>query len=442
MKEIWKTPMQAQIEAMRAGRLRAEALVQAYLERLERYGGRNGLNVLAERNPHVLEDARALDGRQKRDGALFGLPILVKDNIDVEGLHTTAGSFALRDNLAEHDAPVIRNLRRAGALILGKANMTEFANYTSSKMPNGFSSRGGQVYSAYGKAKDPSGSSTGSAVAVSAALCAAAIGTDTSFSVIGCAAENGVTGLKPAHGSFSGHGIVPIASLLDSAGPLTRTLEDAILVYQAMRGAPAEPVCAADAGRLRLAVNAFHKEMVSEAQMALYQGVLDVLRGAGAEIRMVVHPYQPMQKDVMRCAFRHDLEDYLAGTNAENRTLEQIVAQYEANPTQMPYGIDLLCAALESGTADPAYACALTERETARAALTESLRDFDACLMMGPTNIMHFCGLPSVALRIGMDEDGAPRGMILYGADEKRLFSAALCIERLAQPVGWPKSVE
>lgn len=143
-----------------------------------------------------------------------------------------------------------------------------------------------------------------------------------------------------------------------------------------------------------------------------------------------------------RCAFRHDLEDYLAGTNAENRTLEQIVAQYEANPTQMPYGIDLLCAALESGTADPAYACALTERETARAALTESLRDFDACLMMGPTNIMHFCGLPSVALRIGMDEDGAPRGMILYGADEKRLFSAALCIERLAQPVGWPKSVE
>lgn len=442
MKEIWKTPMQAQIEAMRAGRLRAEALVQAYLERLERYGGRDGLNVLAERNPHVLEDARALDGRQKRDGVLFGLPILVKDNIDVEGLHTTAGSFALRDNLAEHDAPVIRNLRRAGALILGKANMTEFANYTSSKMPNGFSSRGGQVCSAYRKAKDPSGSSTGSAVAVSAGLCAAAIGTDTSFSVIGCAAENGVTGLKPAHGSLSGHGIVPIASLLDSAGPLTRTLEDAILVYQAMRGAPAEPVCAADAGRLRLAVNAFHKEMVSEAQMALYQGVLDVFRGAGAEIRMVIHPYQPMQKDVMRCAFRHDLEDYLAGTNAENRTLEQIVAQYEANPTQMPYGIDLLCAALESGTADPAYACALTERETARAALTESLRDFDACLMMGPTNIMHFCGLPSVALRIGMDEDGAPRGMILYGADEKRLFSAALCIERLAQPVGWPKSVE
>lgn len=143
MKEIWKTPMQAQIEAMRAGRLRAEALVQAYLERLERYGGRDGLNVLVERNPHVLEDARALDGRQKRDGVLFGLPILVKDNIDVEGLHTTAGSFALRDNLAEHDAPVIRNLRRAGALILGKANMTEFANYTSSKMPNGFSSRGG-----------------------------------------------------------------------------------------------------------------------------------------------------------------------------------------------------------------------------------------------------------------------------------------------------------
>lgn len=442
MREIWKMPMQAQLEAVRTGALRVEEWVQVYLDRLEWYGGKDGLNVLAERNPRVLDEARALDAQPERSRALFDLPILVKDNIDVRGLHTTAGSFALGDNVSEHDAPVIANLRRAGALILGKSNMTEFANYTSSNMPNGFSSRGGQVVHAYDRKKDPSGSSTGSAVAVSAGLCAAAIGTDTSFSIVGCAMEHGVTGFKPAHGALSGRGIVPIASVLDSAGPITRTLEDAILVYQAMRGAPTEPIRAADAGHVRLAVNTFNQEMVSDAQMALYQGVLDALRGAGAEIGTVSHPYQPMQKDVMRCAFRHDLEDYLAGTRAENRTLAQIVAQYEANPARMPYGIDLLCAALESDSTDPAYTRALEEREAVHAMLTESLRDFDACLMTGPTNIMHFGGFPSVALRLGMGKDNTPRGMILYGADEKRLLSAALCIERFTQPVAWPKNIE
>lgn len=179
-----------------------------------------------------------------------------------------------------------------------------------------------------------------------------------------------------------------------------------------------------------------------EAQKALYRGVLDALRGAGAEITMVEHPYQPMQSDVMRCAFRHDLEDYLAGTEAENRTLEQIVAQYEANAAQMLYGIDLLRAALGSGVTDPDYVRALEKRQTVRAALMESLRDVDACLMTGPTNAMHFCGLPSVALRLGMDASGAPCGMILYGADEKRLFSAALCIEQYAGPISWPQGIE
>ena len=126
----------------------------------------------------------------------LGLPILVKDNIDVAGLHTTAGSLALSDSVATRDAPVIANLRRHGALILGKTNMTEFANYTGERMPNGYSSRGGQVRNAYDPTHDPSGSSTGSAVAVSARLCSAALGTDTSFSIVGCATENGVTGHK------------------------------------------------------------------------------------------------------------------------------------------------------------------------------------------------------------------------------------------------------
>ncbi|MBQ4085106.1 MAG: amidase, partial [Clostridia bacterium] len=173
MKELWKLSMNEQIEAMRAGTLRVEELTQVYLDRLEKYGGKDGLNVVAQINPRALEEARVLDVAADKSGALFGLPILVKDNMDVAGLYTTAGSMTLRDNLAAKDAPVIANLRKAGAVILGKANMTEFANYTASEMPNGFSSFGGQVIHAYDPARDPSGSSTGSAVAVSAGLCAA-----------------------------------------------------------------------------------------------------------------------------------------------------------------------------------------------------------------------------------------------------------------------------
>lgn len=282
MLEIWKIPMQEQIRLMQTGELRVEDVATVYLERLQKYGGKDGLNVLAQANPHVLEEARALDAQADKSGALFGLPILVKDNMDVQGLRTTAGSFALQDNIAQADAPVIANLRKAGALILGKANMTEFANYTSPEMPNGYSSYGGQVIHAYDRAKDPSGSSTGSAVAVSAGLCAAAIGTDTSFSIVGCAMENGVTGLKPGHGSLSGAGIVLIARLLDSAGPITRTFGDALRIYYAMRGGASIPVQAADVRQLRLKVNTVNREMQSETQRGLCQDLLEKLRNAGA----------------------------------------------------------------------------------------------------------------------------------------------------------------
>lgn len=229
-------------EEIRQRRLGVEEVTRAFLGRIEKLGGKGGLNAVAELNEAVLAQARAMDNlKSGREGALFGLPVLIKDNIDVAGLHTTAGSLALADNRAAKDAPIVDNLRRSGALILGKTNMTEFANYTGARTPNGYSSRGGQVINAYDPQRDPSGSSTGSAVAMSAGLCAAAIGTDTSFSIVGCATDNGVTGLKPPHGALSSQGILPIARTLDSAGPITRDLRDALLVYSCMRDRPLRP---------------------------------------------------------------------------------------------------------------------------------------------------------------------------------------------------------
>ena len=442
MKQLWKLPMAEQIEAMRSGVFRAEDLTKEYLDRLHKYGGKDGLNVLSQLNPDALGDARQLDAAADKSGALFGLPILVKDNIDVRGLYTTAGSMTLRDNLAQKDAPVIENFRKAGVVILGKANMTEFANYTASEMPNGFSSFGGQVIHAYDRERDPSGSSTGSAVAVSAGLCAAAIGTDTSFSIVGCAAQNGVTGVKPAYGNLPGDGIVPIAYLLDSAGPITRTLQDAICIYRAMRGDMPEKVHRIEPQQLRLAVNVFNREIVSEEQLGLYDDLFVRLKEAGANITEVEHPYQPRQRDLMQYAFREDMNMYLAKTNAANKTLEQIVSLYEHHSGWMPYGIDVLKAAEGKSKSDIRYQEALQERESVRMALHETLSGYDACVMTGPTNIMHFCGLPSVAIRLGMGADGVPRGMILYGVNEERLHAAALCVEAFTQPVEWPKGFE
>lgn len=443
MNEVFAMTAIQLIQGIREKRLGIEEVTRAYLKRIEKYDGIDGLNTIAEINENALNIARQMDNQKSAfNRPIHGLPILVKDNIDVAGLHTTAGSLALADNLAKCDAQIISNLRRNGAIILGKTNMTEFANYTSANMPSGYSSRGGQVKNAYNHEKSPGGSSSGSAVAMSAGFCSAAVGTDTSFSIVGCATENGVTGLKPAHGALSFQGIIPIARTLDSAGPITRDMADALLIYSCMREKPLTSINSKKPKNIRLAVNNFDKEQVSQAQLARYECVFDRLRQDGVYIDEVTHAHVPCQRDVMHFEFQNDLEDYLANSNAKHRTLKEIVHVYENNPEHMmKYGHSLLRSALDdtSGKADNmTYSAALNERARLRAQILESLRGFDACVMTGPTNIMHFCGLPSLAIRLGMGDDGMPRGMILYGADEMRIFEAALTLEKYCAPVLMP----
>lgn len=427
------------IGMLRGGELSAERLTAACLERIRCFDGR--LNAVAELNPASLSQARALDAHPaRRSLPLFGLPILVKDNIDVAGLHTTAGSLALSGNVAGRDAPIVARLRAGGAVILGKTNMTEFANYTAQDMPNGYSSRGGQVYSAYSRKRDPEGSSTGSAVAVSAGFCAAAIGTDTLFSVVGCATEHGITGYKPPHGALSADGIVPICRTMDSAGILARSAADAALIYACMGEAPLSYVAETPPERLRIAVNVTGCEDVSRQQRARYDALFQALRNAGAQISDVAHENSREARHIMRCEFRRDLESYLAGAGAGvPKTLAEIVAAYWRDPGRMAkYGISMLEDALSSGPEDAEYLKALNVRAAMRTRLLDSLAGFDACVMTGDTEAFHLCGLPSIALRLGMGPEGAPRGVILYGADEARLFSAALTIEKFCEPVRPP----
>jgi amidase len=234
-------------QALAEGRTSASALAHAYLARIEAYD-RAGpqLNAVREINPEALATAASLDRvTPSPRQPLAGIPILVKDNVATgDRQHTTAGSFALAEARARRDAPLVARLRAAGAVILGKANLTEFANILAIDMPAGHSSLGGQVRNPYAPALDdkgipivsPGGSSSGSAVAVAAGLCAASVGTETSGSLLNPASQNGLVTVKPTVGLISRTGILPIAHSQDTAGPMTRSVRDAAILLNVLAG--------------------------------------------------------------------------------------------------------------------------------------------------------------------------------------------------------------
>ena len=398
-------------------------------------GGKNGLNCIAELDPTATDQAKAMDENDSRDLLLRGVPVLIKDNIDVKGLHTTAGSLALEDNIARTDAPVIRNLRRNGAVILGKTNMTEFANYVTQGMPGGYSSRGGQVVHAVNPELDVSGSSSGSAVAVAAGIVPMAVGTDTSHSVTACAMFNGICGLKPPVGSLSAEGIIPIARTLDSAGAMARNFSDALKLYSAMRDEPLPEMKPKETGKLRIAVNRANESGFSSDQKHFHHLVVERLKKAGATVGTVIQTPPPELVTIMRWEFRPMLEAYLANASASRKTLAEIVEYYEDHPdTMMKYGDSYLRAALDEtpgGLQGEPYLEALKARERTIGRVSGEIGEYDAVLMTGPTSIMHFCGLPSVTVASPVKTAaGVNRAVIMYGKDEYRLYEAALTIEQ------------
>lgn len=242
-------------ERMRTGALTSRALTQAYLDRiqaLDRQGP--ALRSVIETNPDALQIADALD-RERRDtgarGPLHGIPVLVKDNVGTaDRMTTTAGSLALSGSIPPRDSFVAERLRVAGAVLLGKANLSEWANIRSEHSSSGWSARGGQCRNPYVLDRNPCGSSSGSGVAVSANLCAVAVGTETDGSIVCPANANGIVGIKPTVGLVSRAGIIPIAHSQDTAGPMARTVRDAAILLGALAGVdPRDAATAESRGR-------------------------------------------------------------------------------------------------------------------------------------------------------------------------------------------------
>jgi len=352
-------------EGMRNGRLTARRITQAYLSRIQAMD-RQGptLRAVLETNPDALQIADQLDAERRQGrvrGPLHGIPVIVKDNIDThDQMQTTAGSLALEGNFAERDAFLVERLRAAGAIILAKANLSEWANFRSTRSSSGWSGRGRQCKNPYVLDRNPSGSSSGSAVAVSASYCAVAVGTETDGSIISPSNACGIVGIKPTVGLVSRAGVIPIAHSQDTAGPMCRTVADAAALLSGMTGVdPRDSATADSEGHIAPDYTAFldanglsgmrigvrprtgNNPILNE----LLENTIKLLRERGAE---VVDPADletagqlgTAERDVLQYEFKTDLNAYLATMppNVKHRTLADIIAFNEANKErEMPY---------------------------------------------------------------------------------------------------------
>ena len=376
--------------ALRAGAATSVSLVETF-EQAIAGADRSGpaLHAVIVLNPRALADARRLDAERRAGrvrGPLHGVPILIKDNIETgDGMATTAGSLALKDNIPGRDAPLVGRLVDAGAVILGKTNLSEWANFRSTHSLSGWSAVGGQTRNAHDRARSPCGSSSGSAVAVAAGFAAAAVGTETDGSITCPAAVNGVVGLKPTVGLISRGHIVPISHSQDTAGPITLTVRDAAILLTAMAGGDgADPAtrdadahktdyaASLDAGSLkgaRIGVMRFAAGFHPATDL-VFEAALDALRAAGAQLVEIKDgpdraAIGDAEKLVLTTEFKADLETYLASTSPDRvktRTLADLIAFNLAHAAEeMPlFGQETFEAAQATkGLADPAYLAAL-----------------------------------------------------------------------------------
>jgi amidase len=351
---------------MSAGELTAHELVERYLERIDQLDQHGpAINAVIEVNPDALAIAAALDAERaagKTRGPLHGIPILIKDNIDThDRMQTTAGSLALEGSIAPRDAFSVTRLRVAGAVILGKANLSEWANFRGKRSISGWSSRGGLTRNPYALDRSACGSSSGSGAAVAANLCAASIGTETDGSIICPAQTNGIVGLKPTLGLISRSGIVPIAHSQDTAGPMARTVEDAAILLGALTGvdeldgatrasrkrAWTDYVPALDPNGLTGARIGVARNMVGSDPriIQLFEAALEVMKQSGA---VVIDPanvpnfnkFGKTELEVLHYEFKADLNKYLAARGPEVRvhSMDEVIKFNEENKARvMPY---------------------------------------------------------------------------------------------------------
>lgn len=461
-------------KAMREGGLTSAVLVERQLARIELLDA--ALNAVIAIDPTARAQARALDARLAAGdwaGPLHGIPVLLKDNIETRGQPTTAGSLALADNATGRDAPLVTRLRDAGAVILGKANLSEWANFRSERSSSGWSGIGGQTRNAYDPSRSPCGSSSGSAVAVAAGMTVLAVGTETNGSVVCPASANGIVGIKPSVGLISRTHIVPISHSQDTAGPMARSVHDAVVMLAAMAGpdqtdpATAErPEWSPEHLPAHLASDGLEGKRIGVLRSSagfhsdvdeLFETAIVSMREGGAEIVDEVEWQRPDgfsadSYDVLLYEFKHDLNAYLADLpdpDLAQMTLTDLIEFNRNNASaEMPwFDQEIFEQAQARGPlSDEAYKDALSAVQTATRAegIDKLLAKHELDALIAPTgsaawtidliNGDHFIGgssslaaisgYPNITVPMGQVH-GMPVGLSIFGAR----FSEPVLIE-------------
>uniref|UniRef100_UPI003F4D92B6 amidase n=1 Tax=Lysobacter firmicutimachus TaxID=1792846 RepID=UPI003F4D92B6 len=467
---------------MAGGDLSSARLTEAYLDRiaaLDDAGPR--LNAVIELNPDALGEARALDAERKGGqvrGPLHGIPVLLKDNIDALPMANSAGSLALAEHRPRRDAPLVAALRAAGAVILGKTNLSEWANFRSPRSTSGWSARGGQTRNPYALDRSACGSSSGTGAAIAASLAAVGVGTETDGSILCPSAMNGLVGFKPSVGLVSRAGIIPISSSQDSAGPMARSVADAAQLLNVLAAAEAggdraaqaaagkrtpDYVAALDADALRGARLGLLRDSGVRShpdQDAALQRALQRMREAGATVVEVRMPTQGKwdgpEFEVLLYEFKDGLQRYLRDSDAPIKTLDELIAFNRAQAErEMPFfGQELFEQAAKKGPlTEPAY-----RKAAARARQLAGTQGIDALVkkhrldaliapattpafMADPVNGDAFggaswgaaavAGYPSLTVPMG-EAQGLPVGLAFMGPrwSDARLLSLGYAFEQ------------
>ncbi|MBM7650690.1 amidase family protein [Neobacillus cucumis] len=456
-------------EKLTSGDLTSKELVLLYLKRISIYD--KSIHSILEINPDALHIAEALDIERKRSGSrspLHGIPILIKDNIDThDKMHTSAGSLALKDSIALEDSAVAEQLRKAGVIVIGKTNMTEWANFMAYGMKSGYSSRGGQVLNPYGPGKfDVGGSSSGSGAAIAANFAVAAVGTETSGSILNPSCQNSLVGIKPTVGLISRRGIIPIAHTQDTAGPMARTGEDAAILLTALCGmderdpiTKTNPFIGTDFSsflrkdglkgkKIGIAKEGFF-ELLTKDKTDVVKAALEVIKNSEAEVVediMIPSVNAEWKYDVLMYEFKPDLNAYLSklSPSISIRTLADLIEFNKKNKEQMlKYGQDVLVESeLTSGSlTEPAYIDALafdlyhSTKQGIDFALEKSGLDVIVIPNDEGSHISAKAGYPTITVPAGYTSAGEPVGISFAGTafSEPVLIEIAYAFEQITR---------
>jgi amidase len=466
-------------DQLQRGEVSAVELVEWYSDRIASIDDAGPtLNAIIELNPDARGIAQSLDREWQSSGPrgpLHGIPVVLKANIDTaDQMYTSAGSLALADHVPPEDAFIVKRLRDAGAVILGKANLSEWANFRSTRSSSGWSSVGGQTRNPYDTSRSPCGSSSGSAVAVAANLTVVAIGTETDGSVVCPSGINGIVGIKPTLGLVSRSGIIPIAHSQDTAGPMARSVRDAAILLTVMTGVDADDDATANAevhhdysanltadgisgkriGVIRSYYGAGSNPYVDE----VYDTSIAALKEQGAEIvddiEIETDGMNDAEYEVLLYEFKADLNAYFAASESPVESLADAIAFNEANAASvMPvFGQEIFLAAEAKGPlTDQAYLDALAEsKRIAQTGIENALdkHDLDALIAItnGPawkidhangdafsissSSLAAVSGFPSITVPAGFASD-LPIGVSFIGRpwNEKQLIEIAYAFE-------------